>query len=87
MTQFLAPGKPTRFMVTTTMICLHGNAGADTLHGGNNDDILYGGAGGDTLNGDAGTDTASYTNASSGVTVDLTNTANNTGDAAGDTYK
>ncbi|MEM6665430.1 MAG: calcium-binding protein, partial [Pseudomonadota bacterium] len=41
---------------------------------------------GDTLDGDGGTDTVTYASAGAGVTVDLSNTANNTGDAAGDSY-
>jgi Ca2+-binding RTX toxin-like protein len=65
---------------------LTGGSGADTLDGGNGDDVLDGGAGADDLIGNTGTDTASYTSSSAGLTVDLGNTANNTGDAVGDTY-
>jgi len=50
---------------------LVGLAGNDTLDGGNGDDVLRGGAGDDTLIGGAGTDTASYSDAVSGVTVNL----------------
>ena len=42
-----------------------------TLQGGNGTDFLYAGAGNDTLDGGTGTDFASYTFASSGVTVNL----------------
>ncbi|MEO9827690.1 MAG: M10 family metallopeptidase [Paracoccaceae bacterium] len=63
---------------------LYGNAGNDTLSGGAGDDALVGGAGADILNGGAGWDNAAYTAAGAGVTVDLSNSANNTGDAAGD---
>ena len=63
---------------------LYGNAGDDTLNGGAGDDALVGGAGADILNGGAGWDNAAYTAAGAGVTVDLSNSANNTGDAAGD---
>ena len=50
---------------------LIGQGGNDTLNGGNGNDILVGGAGNDALNGGAGVDTASYIDAPSGVTVDL----------------
>jgi Ca2+-binding RTX toxin-like protein len=66
---------------------LEGGAGNDTLSGGAGDDILEGGAGADKLDGGAGIDTASYANAASGVRADLLKAANNTGEAAGDTYK
>jgi Ca2+-binding RTX toxin-like protein len=51
-----------------TLIGLGGN---DTLDGGNGDDLLFGGTGDDTLIGGAGTDTASYSDATVGVTVNL----------------
>ncbi|MEO1748154.1 MAG: proprotein convertase P-domain-containing protein, partial [Pseudomonadota bacterium] len=63
-----------------------GGNGDDTINGAGGNDILLGGAGADVLNGGSGTDRASYSDARSGVTVDLGNAANNTGDAAGDTY-
>ena len=50
---------------------LIGLAGNDTLDGGNGDDVLRGGTGDDILIGGAGTDTASYSDAASGVTVNL----------------
>jgi VCBS repeat-containing protein len=66
---------------------LFGYDGNDTLNGGAGSDRLDGGAGADTLNGGAGGwDRASYTTANSGVTVDMANTALNTGDAAGDIF-
>ena len=65
---------------------LYGGAGDDTLQGGAGDDWLHGGAGADELNGGDGTDGAGYWDAASGVTVDLGNAANNTGDAAGDGF-
>ena len=75
---------------------IEAGAGDDTLHGSgvegavlmgqDGDDVLIGGAGGQVLDGGAGHDTASYETASEGVTVDLGNTAANTGDAAGDSY-
>jgi Ca2+-binding RTX toxin-like protein len=65
---------------------LDGGAGNDTLNGGNGDDILIGGAGADALTGGSGIDTASYATATAGVTANMTTPAQNTGDAAGDTY-
>ncbi|MEA2879899.1 MAG: hypothetical protein QOF14_5095, partial [Hyphomicrobiales bacterium] len=65
---------------------LDGGAGGDTLNGGNGDDILIGGAGADILTGGSGIDTASYATATAGVTANMTTPAQNTGDAAGDTY-
>ena len=64
---------------------LAGDAGANILLGGAGDDRLDGGAGNDTLVGGAGTDAASYTGATSGVTVNLTlTTAQATGGAGTD---
>ncbi|WP_425373412.1 calcium-binding protein, partial [Microvirga flavescens] len=73
---------------------LIGFGGADTLEGDEGNDTLEGGAGGDSLSGGAGTDTASYINAPqvniggvlSGIVVNLSNTAENTGDAQHDSY-
>jgi Ca2+-binding RTX toxin-like protein len=66
---------------------LDGGAGNDALFGGNaNNDILIGGAGADAMDGGDGNDWASYQTSSSGLTVDMQTTANNTGDAVGDTY-
>jgi Ca2+-binding RTX toxin-like protein len=66
---------------------LDGGAGNDTLNGGDgNNDVLIGGAGADALDGGNGNDFASYQTSSSALTVDLQFTANNTGDAVGDTY-
>ncbi len=74
---------------------LYGMAGADTLYGGAGDDRLDGGAGNDILDGGAGADLligggdsdfGSYGDAQTGVTANLGNTSQNTGDAAGDRY-
>ncbi|MBK7641954.1 MAG: hypothetical protein IPJ19_02725 [Planctomycetes bacterium] len=65
---------------------LYGGAGNDTLTGGNGDDFLQGGAGNDRLTGGGGTDTASYSDATSAVHVDLSESAaQNTGGAGSDT--
>jgi len=62
---------------------LDGGAGNDTLDGGDGDDVLNGGAGDDVLTGGAGNDTVSYSDATAGVTVDLTaNGGQNAGAAA-----
>ena len=46
-------------------------AGNDTIHGGAGDDYIDGGAGNDYINGGGGTNTAQYTEATSGITVNL----------------
>ncbi|HEX8308953.1 MAG TPA: putative Ig domain-containing protein [Allosphingosinicella sp.] len=70
---------------------LSGGDGNDTLEGGSGNDKLVGGIGADRLYGGAGNDFASYRwlvdsviLATEGVTVDLTDSANNRGAAAGD---
>ncbi len=59
---------------------LFGDTGADTINAGDGDDFLFGGTGDDILqggknedviDGGAGSDTADYSDASSGVNVDL----------------
>ncbi|MEO9877623.1 MAG: VCBS domain-containing protein, partial [Anderseniella sp.] len=65
---------------------LVGGDGDDTLVGGDGDDAMVGGLGADVLNGGEGFDNIAYVYATSGVTVDLTNSANNTGEAFGDTF-
>ncbi len=65
---------------------LFGLGGNDTLQGGGGDDVLVGGAGNDILDGGGGNDTAVYSDASAGVTVDLSLTgAQNTGGSGTDT--
>ena len=64
---------------------LDGGEGDDTLNGGANSDVLKGGAGADSMTGGLGIDIVSYETSAEGVTVDLSNNANNAGgDAAGD---
>ncbi len=65
---------------------LRGQAGNDTLNGGDGDDGLNGGAGADVLNGGAGVDSAVYLKSTSGITLDLDDSSNNTGEAVGDTF-
>ena len=63
-----------------------GGAGNDAILGGAGNDTLYGGAGNDSLNGEVGTDAVFYSDATSGVTVNLsTAAAQNTGGAGTDT--
>jgi len=78
-----------------------GGTGNDSLVGGDGDDTLVGGgnsgvAAGDTMNGGLGADhyvggsgfnIVTYEDATAGLTLDLTNGANNTGEAAGDTFE
>src|SRR5262249_11472789 len=63
---------------------LKGFAGDDQIQAQNGNDTLEGGAGGDYLAGGSGFDTASYRGSSGGVTADLTDSGNNTGDATDD---
>lgn len=65
---------------------LRGANGDDTLNGGANNDALNGGRGADILDGGTGFDSAVYIMAGTGVTVNLTDSSLNTGEAAGDTY-
>ncbi len=65
---------------------IFGRRGDDTLNGGIGDDVLFGGTGADVLIGGANRDRAQYSEALSGVRVDMVNLASNTGEAAGDTF-
>ena len=65
---------------------LRGDAGADRLAGGEGNDLLIGGAGPDTLQGGDGFDTADYRSATAAVTVNLSNSRMQSGDATGDTF-
>lgn len=65
---------------------LYGLAGDDTLSGGAGDDSLFGGPGADVLSGGDGLDTADYSDAAAAVQAYMDDPADNTGEAAGDTY-
>jgi|GEM_PF-606993 len=65
---------------------IFGRDGNDTLIGNAGNDVLIGGNGADRLDGGVGTDRAQYSDATSGLLVDLQFAASNTGIAAGDTY-
>lgn len=65
---------------------LMGEGGNDTLYGGAGNDTLDGGDGEDSLDGGDGTDFASYASAGQGIVLNLGVPAENTGDAAGDTF-
>src|SRR5262249_44821991 len=58
----------------------------DRIVGDINNNSLRGNFGADTLDGGGGFNTAAYFNSSAGLTVDLTNPSNNTGEAVGDVY-
>ena len=65
---------------------LRGGSANDTLIGGADNDTLNGGPGADVLDGGLGFDVATYENATGSVVVDLLNSANNAGEAVGDTF-
>jgi Ca2+-binding RTX toxin-like protein len=64
---------------------LVGGSGHDWLYGDEDNDYLIGGSGFDELDGGSGTDTASYSDSSSGVTVNLAKGIGQGGEAEGDT--
>jgi Ca2+-binding RTX toxin-like protein len=83
------PGINTGDAAGDTYISIEGLIGssvADTLIGDAGDNFLRGQGGADALDGGAGGDYADYSNSPIGITVDLANPLNNTGEAAGDTY-
>ncbi len=65
---------------------LTAGAEGDTLIGGGGNDVLLAGPAADFLDGGDGEDHADYSNADTGILIDLLNPENNTGYAAGDTY-
>jgi Ca2+-binding RTX toxin-like protein len=65
---------------------VHGSAYNDSITGDSNSNVFAGGGGADALDGGAGTDTVDYSEAATGVTVNLsTGTASNDGDGSSDT--
>jgi Ca2+-binding RTX toxin-like protein len=64
---------------------VRGSSFNDTLTG-NGNSLIEGGPGADHIIAFGGSDVASYEHAASGVTVNLANTALNTGEALGDTF-
>ena len=75
-----------RFVGANTQEYIYGNEGNDTLLGSGGDDWLIGGSGADQIDGGSGYDSASYYDAVAAVTIDMLTPANNTGEAAGDTF-
>lgn len=66
---------------------IYDGSGDDTILGGDGRDRFYDGGGADAFDGGADTrDEVIYTKAGAGVTVDMGDVSNNTGNAAGDTY-
>jgi Ca2+-binding RTX toxin-like protein len=65
---------------------IFGRSGDDTLDGGVGDDVLLGGVGADVLIGGIHKDRAQYSESLAAVVLDLLTPANNTGEAAGDSY-
>lgn len=63
-----------------------GGLGNDTLNGNDGDDTLEGGFGADMFVGGGGIDTVTYSNATTGLALDLGNSSRNTGEALGDTH-
>jgi Ca2+-binding RTX toxin-like protein len=84
-------------VLTNIEVVIGGNSGdtitgnsssTTTIIGGTGNDLFFGGSVGDSFSGGTGNDTVSYNNDSSGVglTISLTNTANSSGYAQGDSY-
>lgn len=65
---------------------LVGTNANNALSGGAGNDLLEGLGGSDVFDGGAGSDTVSYQNATTGLTVNLSDPSSNTGEALGDTY-
>ncbi|KQU01171.1 beta strand repeat-containing protein [Rhizobium sp. Leaf453] len=65
---------------------IRGTTFRDELSGGDGNDVLNGGLGNDAFDGGAGADRVTYINSAAGLTVNLADEGQNTGEALGDTY-
>lgn len=65
---------------------LDGTSAADTIHGFGGSDLIHGSAGADLIDAGSGQDTLDFFAATTGIVIDLTNAALNSGQAAGDVY-
>lgn len=65
---------------------IRGSDQRDELFGTDGNDILNGGLGNDLMSGGTGSDRATYINSAAGLTVNLSDSTQNTGEATGDTY-
>ena len=82
--------------VTDVGQVIHAGAGSDVIYDGAGDDTVYGGAGQDRFfsglgadhysGGESDRDEVRYQYASAGLTIDMSDAANSTGIAEGDTY-
>jgi Ca2+-binding RTX toxin-like protein len=72
------------FVGGTTGVFVYGFDGNDKITGSSVSDIIDGGPGADTIDAGGGFDYVSYYSSATGVTLDLKNPSNNTGDAKGD---
>ena len=70
--------------VFSSIEIVYGSYHDDTIIGDSSDNIIRGGAGADIIDGGSGFDTADYSNAASGVTVNLGTGVGSQGDASGD---
>ena len=66
---------------------IYAGAGDDTISGGDGTDKMHGSLGADHFDGGDGNDFVIYDTSTAGITIDMLNSANSTGEAAGDTYE
>lgn len=72
--------------VTNGADTIFGYGGSDEIHAGGGDDLIWGGEGGDAIWGGDGIDTVLFSEATSGVHVNLSTGQGSAGEAAFDTY-